>query len=177
MRVMVGRATAGLGLAIVLSALAAGCGSSDPPTASAAAVCEERLGKFRKALVELDDQMVGGLNYDDYEAKVSDLKVLSENVDLRALERGSQECGAVAYDAFDALFEFIEASDLWTDCWQNEPCRTEETEQPLLFENWQKARISVASMEAKLRRMKQHPTNDTCPPGATMSDQGYCVAG
>jgi hypothetical protein len=176
MRVMGGRATAGLGLAVVLSALAAGCGSSDSQTASAAAVCKERLGKFRKALVELDDRMVGGLSYDDYEAKVSDLKVLSESVDLRALERESQECGAVAHMAFDAFFEFIDASDLWTDCWQNVACRTGETEQPLLFENWQRAGTSVAAMEARLRRMQQHPTNDTCPPGATMSDRGYCVA-
>jgi hypothetical protein len=168
------RATAGLGLAIVLSA-AAGCGSSEPPTPSAAA-CEERLGKFRKALVDLDEQMVGGLHYDDYEARVSDLEVLWESVDVRALEHEMPECWAVADAGWDALYEYMEASDLWTDCWQNVACRTEETEQPLLFENWQRAAGSVASMEAGLERMRQHPTNDTCATGSTMSENGYCVA-
>ena len=169
-------ATAGLGLAVVLSVLAAGCGSSEAPIASAA-VCEERLGKFRKALVELDEQMAIDIGYDDYEARVSDLKVLWESVDVRALEHGMPECWAVAYAGWDALFEYMEASDLWTDCWQNVSCRTGETEQPLLFENWQRAAASVASMEAGLTRMKQHPTNDTCPTGATMSKLGYCVTG
>ena len=77
-------ATAALGLAVVLSLLAAGCGSSDPPNASAAA-CEERLGKFRKALVDLDEQLAIDIGYDAYEARVSDLEVLWESVDVRAL--------------------------------------------------------------------------------------------
>ena len=172
---MRGRTAAlGVGLALGLAALGSGCGPGELPPRSAAA-CEERLGSLRRALVDLD-RRVYELGYDAYEARVSDLKVLWQGVDVRALEEWMPECWAVAHAGWDAVAEYAWASDLWTECHQDVRCRFGETEQPLLFENWQRAAGSVAAMRTGLERMKLHPTNDTCPAGTSVNGAGYCSA-
>jgi hypothetical protein len=139
-------------LGVALAFVASGCGeestaagerdgarrpaqtkSADRPAERAAtAGCPKRLDAFVNSLDALRRQLAVGLAYDDYVARVKDLRASYEEIPV---DRLTFDCLASGTPAEQALNKHIDAANAWGECLADAACTT-ETIEPVLQRKW-----------------------------------------
>jgi hypothetical protein len=155
------RINKGLAIATALGLLAmcvaAGCGGGGGTTGAAAPAttattapatteqvgdpaCADQLGDFVEKLRELDSRLGIGLNFENYSTKVSDTKVVYDQI---AFEELGQECvsrvGVPAENAFNA---YVKAYNVWNNCIGDINCDNDSIKSTLQA-RWAKATLLI----------------------------------
>lgn len=141
-------------LGVALAVLASGCGEQSTaagergaakrPAATSAGHpagrapttgCPKRLGAFVNSLDALRRQLAVGLAYDDYVARVKNLRASYEEIPV---DRLTFDCLATGTPAEQALNKHIDAANAWGECLADAACAT-ETIEPVLQRKWRTA--------------------------------------
>jgi hypothetical protein len=115
------------------------------------AKCKQAVGPLLAELHELDSRLDVGLNYDEYTDKVGDISVAYDGA---AADIGGAECLAgVGVPAERALNQYVKASNVWGDCFEDINCDDDSIESTLQS-HWTKASIAIDSADSGLESIK-----------------------
>jgi hypothetical protein len=114
--------------------------------------CRRSTRPLLNKLHDLDSRLDIGLNYDEYTDKVGDVRVAYDQVTPRL---GSQtECiTAVGIPAEAAFNQYVKASNIWGDCFDDIDCETDAIE-PELHKHWSKASNAIHSADGGLSALR-----------------------
>lgn len=180
-------------LAMLTALAAAGCGSSDSQTDTAAAeraaarraaairaardharraatyqTCRETLEPLQEALGELDSRLSIGLNYGDYGTRVADVQVVYDRLDWEALSEDIDCLGGVGVPLERAFNQHIRAQNMWSECFDDWDCDNDSIS-PSLQSHWAKASRGVEKSIRNLEKMDPGPAPNV-PASANQSD-------
>jgi hypothetical protein len=112
--------------------------------------CKQEVAPLMNQLHEIDSRLDVGLNYDEYTNKVGDVRVAYDRVSGAI---GGPECLAgVGIPAENALNQYVKASNIWGDCFDNVDCDTDSI-QPSLQAHWTQASLAIERADRGLKRI------------------------
>jgi hypothetical protein len=138
-------------LAAVGALALAGCGGDGGATAestapteprqqarpiSAGEPCPSQVDTFVKSLDRLRSQLAAGLSYEQYAAKIKDLRGKYGRIPVGRLTIGCLTSAGTPGE--DALNEYIDAANAWGECLADASCSTASIE-PILQRKWRLA--------------------------------------
>jgi hypothetical protein len=111
--------------------------------AEAAAVadrCQSHLGRFLAALEDLHSRLEVGINYENYLSKVGDVRAAYDQIPFKGID---VRClGRVGVPAEDALNDYADAGETWSNCIGDFNCSMDSID-PQLQSKWTSASAKV----------------------------------
>jgi hypothetical protein len=112
--------------------------------------CADQIGDFVEQLQELDSRLDIGLNFESYSTKVSDAKVVYDQIPFDEM---SQECvrqvGVPAENAFNA---YVKAYNIWNNCFDDINCDNDSIKSKLQAQ-WAKATLLISKADGNLQAL------------------------
>ena len=102
----------------------------------AGTVCERHVGRFLRALEELDSRLSVGLTFEQYTQQVADVRVEYDRVPFKRIDVSCTL--AVGVPAENALNLYVKANNTWNRCIGNFGCDIDGID-PTLQRDWRKA--------------------------------------
>lgn len=119
---------------------------------AAADECEQQLGGLLAALTDLQGRLQGvGVNYEEYGRRVGDVSSAYNQTPIGQL--GSQCTFTVGIFAEKATNSYIEAGNVWNDCFSDINCDVDSID-PELQDNWSAASASIRAAKQGLSELR-----------------------
>jgi hypothetical protein len=114
--------------------------------------CRDTTRPLLDKLHELDSRLDVGLNYDEYTDKVGDVNVAYDRVTPKI--GGQPQCvTSVGIPAEAAFNQYVKASNIWGECFDDINCDNDSIE-PDLHNHWNKASNSIDSADRGLKELR-----------------------
>lgn len=114
--------------------------------------CRRQLGKLLNALTTLNGRLGVGLNYATYFEEVGEANVAYQKIPFKQL---SLECmGKVGVPSEKALNRYVDAADIWDECFEDLYCDNDAVDEKLNRE-WLKAGRLVAQARRGLHELAE----------------------